>query len=251
MRGLALMGTLAALAASASVGFLTTRSTAAPEPTLARAAARTARSASQRFAIDVRITRSAKPLVLHVRGAAGPQAATVDLKLDDSRLPDGTVVPGVHGALLLDGPFLYERAPRSAAVGGKLRWIRLPVGDAHSAGGLRSLRDLLPAALLRVLGRAHANPRGGVYAGTLAYDDPLVRRGLSTLTGDVEFRRLRVTAWLGADGLVHRARISGNTADGSSTLRLDARLSAFGAPVQVTLPPQDALLDPVRERILD
>jgi hypothetical protein len=91
----------------------------------------------------------------------------------------------------------------------------------------------------------------GVFRGTVAYDDRVVRRGLSSLTSDIEFRDLRITAWVGRDGLLHRIRLTGRTADRSTALHLDARLYAFGSRVRVQPPAADAFLDPKREQLLN
>jgi hypothetical protein len=253
MRRLALIAGLA-LAAAASVAFAATGGTAAGSaPSFADAAKRTLRAPTQRFAVDVWITRDAEPVTLHVRGAVAPDALKLRLKMDDRTTADGTVVPGMDAAILIDGPFLYERAPSGMNVG-KVRWLRLHLADlSPSSEDLRTIRNLTSHALLRVLGQARMRPTGdaGVYSGRLAYDDPIVRRGLGSLTGDIEFRNLRATVLVGTDGRVHRVRITGRTADGSAHLRLMAYLYAFGLPVKVKAPPQDAFLDLKREQLVN
>jgi hypothetical protein len=175
------------------------------------------------------------------------QTISVRLKMADMKLPDGTVVPGLSGAALLDGPFLYERAPSNVAVFGTLRWLRVPLSSLGAASpALRSLHDMTPAPLLRVLNESHAIARTApahVFSGPVAYDDPIVRDALTSLTGGLEFRHLRIAAWLGRDGLVHRVMLTGRTADGTRTLRLDARFFAFGRPVTVTPPALGTFVD--------
>ncbi len=252
MRRFLLIGGLALLV-GAAVAFAATGGTAARPATTsyADAAQRTLRAASQRFAVDVRITKDTRPVTLHVRGASAPGALKIRLKMDDATQADGTVVPGMNGAILIDGPFLYERAP-SGMILGKVRWLRLHIADlSPSSENLRNIHDLTPYALLRVLGEARMRPTGdpGVYSGRLAYDDPIVRNRLGALTGDIEFRNLRATVLVGTDGRVHRVRITGRTADGSAMLRLQAYLYAFGLPVKVKPPAQGAFLDPKREQL--
>jgi hypothetical protein len=252
MRRIAILAPLAALVA-ASVAYAAAGRTAEPV-SLADAMKRTAHVSSQRFAVDVEITKGRQPVGLHVRGASGPSALSMKMTTDELTLPDGTVVPGVDGAVLVDGPFLYERAPNGMAVG-KLRWLRQRLADLSPASpDLRNIRNMTPVTLLQVLGEARMHPvrSGGaarVFRGALAYDDPVVRRGLSSLTGNVEFRGLRITTWVGRDRLLHRLRITGRTADRSSTLRLEARLYAFGRRVHVQPPAPGSFLDAKREQL--
>jgi hypothetical protein len=254
MRRILLIAPLAALV-SASVAFAATGRTSVRAVSLHDAMQRTAHVSSQRFAVDVRITKGRQPVTLHVRGASGPSALSMKMRTDDLTLPDGTVVPGMDGAVLVDGPFLYERAPNGMAVG-KLRWLRQRLADLSPASpDLSNIRNMTPVTLLQVLGEArmqrvplHAGD-AWVFRGALAYDDPVVRRGLSSLTGNVEFRGLRITAWVGGDRLLHRLRITGRTADGASALRLDARLYAFGRHVHVQPPALGSFLDAKREQL--
>jgi len=108
------------------------------------------------------------------------------------------------------------------------------------------LRVLRPAPLLRILEVAKptavAEPSGAVH-GTVAYDDPVVIQSLQQLTDRMQFRHLQLTAVIGADGLVHRVRLTGSTADGSARLRIDSRLSGFGRPMHVPHPRQGSFLD--------
>lgn len=239
-------------AASVAFAFAATGGTAArPATSYADAAKRTLRAPSHRFAVDVKVTKDAQPVTMHVRGASAPDALEIRLKMDDAKLSDGSVVPGMNGAILIDGPFLYERAPRGMTLG-KVRWLRLHLADlSPSDPNLRNIHDLTARSLLQVLDQARMRPTGdpGVYTGRLAYDNPIVRNRLGSLTGDIEFRHLRATVLVGTDGRVHRVRITGRTADGSAMLRLQAYLYAFGLPVKVKPPAQDAFLDPKREQL--
>lgn len=251
MRRLVLIAGLSA-AVAASVTFAATGGTVARRgPSYADAASRTLRATSQRFAVDVRITKAARPLALHVRGALAPGTLKLRLTTEDAKAADGTVVPGIAGAVIVDGPFLYERAP-SGTIGGKQQWLRLHLADVSpSSSTLRNIRSMTPPSLLRAIGEARMRPTGdsGVFSGRLPYDDPIVRRGLSALTGDIEFRRLRAMVLVGTDGRVHRVRVTGRTADGSTRLRLQAYLYAFDRPVKVKPPAQDAFLDLKREQL--
>ena len=244
--GLGIVAAAAASVAFAGSGDTTKRH---PRPSYAEAAARTLRATSERFSIDVTIVKNLRTVTLHVNGAEGPGKLKLRLKLDDAKLGDGTPVPGVTGAVLIDGPFLYEHAPSGMAIG-KLQWLRERLSELRpSSQNLRNIRSMTPRSLLAVLdsARIRATADRFVYSGWLAYDHPAVRRGLGPLTGDVQFRSLRALVLLGRDGRVHRIRITGKTADGRTDLQLLAHLYAFDRPVKVKTPPMDAFLDPKRE----
>jgi hypothetical protein len=249
VRRIALIACLAGLSA-ASVAFAATGGTAARHVSLGDAARRTMLVSTQRFAVDVHIAKDRQPLTLRVRGASAPSSLSVKMKMDDLQLPDGTVAPGMDGAVLIDGPFLYERAPRGMAVG-NVRWLRQRLADLSPASGeLRTIHNLTSRTLLQVLFEARMHRTGSrMFRGTLAYDDAAVRRGLGSFTGNIEFRGLHVTAWVGNDRLVHRLRLTGRTADRSAALRLEARLFAFGRPVRVRPPAQGAFFDAKREQL--
>jgi hypothetical protein len=234
MRGLALIGLVAVLAAGASAG-------GARTPTLADAALRTQHVASARYVIDVRIVRRGTPISLHIHGQAGPHTISVALRQGAMRLPDGSTVPGPRGAALIDGPFLYERAPAGIALYGKISWLRLRLADLPRASDeLRAVHSMTPRPLLDVLVAARVAPR--TFHGTIPYDDPAVR-GIGKLMGGLEFRNLRISAEVGGDGLVHRMVITGRTADAGTTLSLRAHFFAFGEPVHVTPPAAGTFLD--------
>jgi hypothetical protein len=236
-----------ALLGAASVALAATGGHAKQHPTLAQAVDRTAQVTSLRYVVHVRITKEGKPLALRVRGQTDRHTISIALKLGDTTLPDGTKVPGPNGAVLIDGPFLYERAPSSVAVLGKVRWLRIELARlSPSSNELKTIHALTPTPLLRVLRRAHTAPAGpGALAvhGSVAYDDPIVRPSLAALEGGIEFRSLRVYARIGSDGLVHRMLLTGRTADGTSTLSVSARLFGFGRPVHVSPPAPGTFMD--------
>lgn len=242
MRRSALIGAVAALAVATPVALAATGDEAARPASLADALAKTAQTRTQQVSAEVAIERGSGVLRLRIRSAAlpGKLAAVV-------RAAEGTAEMDV--GLLLDGPFLYERAPKGMTMGG-LRWVRLRVADlGPGAPGLRLVRSVSPGGLLELLGKARTRTTAspGVFRGSLAYDDPAVRSTLGALTNDVEFRFLRVQAWTGTDGRVHRMQLTGRTADGSATLRLTARFHGFGRAVRADPPPQRAFLDSGRE----
>ena len=252
MRRLAITSALGFVAAAAaSVAFAGSGDTTKrhARPSYADAAARTLRATSERFSIDVTIVKNLRTVALHLNGAEGPGKLKLRLRLEDAKLGEGAPVPGVAGAVLIDGPFLYEHAP-SGMVVGKLQWLRERLSELDpSAENLRNIRAMTPRSLLAVLGVARIRPTADrfVYAGWLPFDDPAVEGGLGPLTGDVQFRSLHAHALLGRDGRVHRIRITGKTADGRTTLTLLAHMYAFDRPVKVKAPPMDAFLDPKRE----
>jgi hypothetical protein len=245
MRKSALISSLAVIAAL-SVAVVRTGD-AAPKPDLSRALDRTTHVASKRYVLRVRIAKGDEPLSLRVRGQSNHETISVRLRMGDVTLPDGTKAPGPSTAALLLGPFLYERAPSNIAVLGKLRWLRLHVADlSDAAPELKAVHALTPEPLLRLLAEARltqATPEGRLFRGAVAYDNPVVRASLARLTGGIEFRGLRLSVYVGLDGLVHRLLLTGRTADHQTTLSLSARLFGFGRPVHVTPPKPGTFLD--------
>jgi hypothetical protein len=212
-----------------------------------KANARTARASSVHYSFTVKLVKRQQPLVLHISGGATPHAMAVHLRLADVTLSDGSTMPGATGAVMLKAPFLYERAPDGIAVYGKIRWLRLPIlGKSPRSQVLSTVRSMTPSPLLRIVAesRLHAVSTTGGFAGTVAYDDPVVRTALHTLGGGLEFRNLHVFVAVGTDdGLVHRIRLTGRTADGKTRFSLHARLYGFGAPVTVKPPKPGTFMD--------
>jgi len=234
MRKLALIASTALLVAAAASIALASRGTAAPKRGVADALAKTTRVTALRYAVRVQIRKDGTPLTLRIRG--GLDGRTIDVHL---------ATAGLTGAERLKGPFLYEEAPSGLVVYGRYRWLRTPVDRLpHDSEALTVLHALTPAPLLRVIGAAHLRPvgDGSVYVGPVAYDDEAVRTGLTRLTGGMEFRGLRLTVRVHND-LVHSLVLTGRTADGSSQLRITARLYAFGRPVHVTPPKPGTFMD--------
>jgi hypothetical protein len=212
------------------------------------AVAKTSRAASLRYVMDIAVLRRRYPAtVLHVTGARGPGALYVHVKSLAEVLADGTQIPGPSQSAMLDGPFLYEGAPNGIAINGGIRWLRVPVAHlGRAAGALAAMRNLGPTPLFRVLQEsslAHVRARDGIFKGTVAYDDPVVRTALTGMTGGIEFRGLRFEATVGADGYIHVIKMTGRTADGSKALSVSVRLYAFGLPVRLTPPPEGAFMD--------
>jgi hypothetical protein len=245
MRKLVAIGGVALAALLATAFAVAGGGHAAPAPGLARAVDKTEAAPSERYTIHVRLTRQGVPMALHVRGQASAHTVSVAMRMSDLTLDDGTVVPGPSGAALLHGPFLYERAPSNIAVPGDVQWQRISVASLpRRSPDLAAVRSMSPRPLLRMLRAVHIVPGRGarVFHGWIAYDDAAIRR-LSQLTGDLEFRHLRVSAFVGRDGRVHRVVLTGRTADGRTMLSLRARLFAFGKPVHVTPPKPGTLMD--------
>jgi hypothetical protein len=246
MRKAAVIGPVVLLAASGGA-LAAAGGDAAPKPSLRTALLRTAAAPSQRYVFTVRITKDALPLALRVRGQQSGETISVRLAMSDVKMPDGTKLAGASGAALLLGPFLYERAPSSVVVFDEVRWLRLRVADlSPNASALKAVHALTPAPLLRVLGEARmtqARPGARLYRGTVAYDNPIVRSSLARLTGGTEYRALRVSAYVGRDGLVHRLVLTGRTADHATVLQVAARLYAFDRPVHVAPPRPGTFMD--------
>src|SRR3954469_21341706 len=246
MRKLVVLGGVAVAASVAATFAVAGGGHAVPKRGLTAAVSKTEAASSVRYTIHVRLTRQGKPMALRIRGKAAEQTLSVAMRMSDLTLDDGTVVPGPTGAALLDGPFLYERAPSNVSVDGPVKWQRLAVWTLRAGSpDLAAIRSMSPAPLLRVLRAAHTGQasRGGpVFRGSIDYDDRAVRR-LARLIGDLEFRHLRVAAVLGGDEGVHRLVLTRRTADGMTTLSLRARLFGFGKPVHVTPPKPGTFVD--------
>jgi hypothetical protein len=223
----------AALVAACSILFATARGDAAPKPGIRLAVVRTAHVRSLRYAFRVGIHEYGVPLALQVRGQSDAHTISVHL-----------ATAGLSAAELLDGPFLYEQAPQGMAVYGKWRWLRVNVTHlSASSEAIAVVHALTPEPLLRVIAKASLHADRSVYRGTVPYFDPVVRDSLVKLTGGIEFRGLRIRVDVGRDGLIHRVRLTGKTADRSSSFVLDARLYAFGRPVHVSPPKPGTFID--------
>jgi hypothetical protein len=219
----------------------------AGQGTIALAAARTLAVHTKHFAAEVEVAKNGLPFVLHISGASAPDTVAVQVRLD-AKQPDGSAEPVASGAAVRDGPFLYERGP-----GGGSSWLRVQIATLQPGSpALQSLNDMTPEPLLRLLGKARAGLAKlppGVFRGTLAYDDPTVVNALQGITAGTQYRSLRIAAWVGKDRLVHRIRLTGRTADGRTSLRIDARIFSFGRPVKVTPPKQGTFVDPQIARL--
>jgi hypothetical protein len=224
----------AVLVAALSITFAAaTRGSTARKPGLEDAVARTSHAGSLRYAFRVGIRRDGIPLALRIRGQSDARTISVHL-----------ATAGLSGSELLDGPFLYEHAPDGIAVGGPWRWLRVNVArlPAHSPA-VAVMHALTPEPLLRLIHVSRLRGGGSLYRGDVPYDDPVVHAALEKLTGGIEFRRLRLAVRVGGDGLIHRLRLTGVTADRSATFKLVARLYAFGRPVHVSPPKPGTFMD--------
>jgi hypothetical protein len=207
--------------------------------------AKTAQATSVHYSVAVRLVKHEQPLVLHISGGASRDRVAVHLQLGALRLQDGTTLPGPSGAIMLSKPFLYERAPGGLAVNG-FSWLRLPtIGMAQNSQALSSVRALTPSPLLHVIQESKLRPvgRAGWYAGTAAYDDPIVMTALDKLGGGLQYRNLRVAVLVARDGLIRSVLITGRTADGTTSMSLHARLYGYGVPVKIVPPKPGTFMD--------
>jgi hypothetical protein len=213
----------------------------------AAANARTARAFSVHYVVRVTLTERKQPLTLHISGGSSRDALSVRLRLDELKMKSGATVPGADAVVRAYAPFVYERAPGGLPpVLGRVRWVRLSTdGLSVRSETMSALRALTPSPLYRVVAETKLRAVGpdGSFAGPVAYDDPVVATALNRLSGGLQFRSLRVGVQIGRDGLVHRVRIDGRTADGTTTLRLRARLYGFGRPVDVVPPKPGTFVD--------
>jgi hypothetical protein len=244
---LAFVSALAAASAAAAAR------PATPDLSLERAVRNTDGVSTLRYAMTISIARKdASTLNVRVRGTRGRASLAIHVQESATDVADGISVPGPHQSAIIDGPFLYEGAPNGIAIDGTIRWLRVPVARiGQEAPAMSNVRSLSPAPLLRLLDEwAHAKARSadGWYRGTVAYDDPIVLAALSGMTGGIEFRNVRFSAHADRDGYLHTIRITGQTADGTRSLTIDARLYAFGWPVRVEVPGEGAFID---QKLLD
>ena len=238
---------LAATFCAASVALAASGNATQPRASsLAQAASRTAQVRTQHYTLELRIVQDGIPHYMHAQSAVAPGTVSVHLQLGGVVLPDGTVILGSDTAGLIDGPFLYERMPNSLSMG-PLRWLRVRIaslGPSHPA--LRGMHGMTAMPLLHVLAEARAHPvtrDASLFRGTVAYDDPIVITALKPLSAGLQFRDLRVSASIGPHGLVRHIVITGRTADGKTTLFVEARLFAFGSPVHVSPPAEGTFMD--------
>lgn len=208
---------------------------------------RTAKQSAVHYVVDVLLQKSLQPVTLRIAGGSSRDALAVRLSLGSLTLSDGTILPGTTAKLRMAKPFLYEGAPNGVAVFGTIRWLRLHVLDLpDNSQTMSSVRSLTPSPLLRVIAATRLQPAGtaGWFTGSVAYDDPVVRTALNALGAGLEFRHMRLAVKVGADGLVHVVRLSGRTADATTTFRLRAKLFGFGRPVTVIPPKPGTFMDP-------
>jgi hypothetical protein len=238
---------LAATLGAASVALASSGSTPKPRTaSLAQAAARTAHVRTQRYSVVLTLVQDRTTRIVRASSAVAPGTISVQLELDAVTLPTGDIIPSSSTAGLIDGPFLYERAPDGLSVGGA-QWVRVRLASIGSSSlALRGMHGMTAMPLMHVLGEARAHPitrNASIFRGTVAYDDPIVVTALRPLTVGLQFRDLRVTAWIGPGGLVRHVKLTGHTADGRTKLLVDAYLFAFGRPVHVTPPAEGAFID--------
>jgi hypothetical protein len=231
-----------ALFAALSIAFAASGGRAAEKPGVADALTRTSHLASLHYTVHIGIREKGTPLALHIRGQS--DAHTISVHFSSQ---------GASGGELVYGPFLYEQAPNGIAVFGNVRWLRTPLAQLPAnSRELMTLHALNIGPLLQVIGRGHlnGNAAGRLFRGSVAYDDPVVRDSLSHLTAGLEFRRLHLTVHLRA-GLIDRLQLTGKTADGSSTLSLNAHLFAFNRPLHLVPPKPGTFMDLELEQLAE
>jgi hypothetical protein len=202
---------------------------------------RTAAAPSVHYKLAITVLKAQGPMTLHIAGAAARDKLVAYLALGPQA-----------AAVMRDPNFVYEGKPGGVVILGSVHWLRLRVDQMPRASQVFStLRALTPMPLLHVVGEAKLRrvDDRGVFAGPVAYDDPIVRVALGQLTGGFEFRGLRVRIVVGRDGLIHHFLLTGRTADGTTSLALRARLFDFGEPVRVHPPKPGTFMDPVLQNL--
>ena len=203
--------------------------------------ASTANAPSVHYHVAVTLTKAHKPMTLHIDGASAQGQLLANLSVGPQT-----------GTIMLDKNFLYESAPHGLIVLGNFNWLRLDVTHlSQHSQVMGTLRSLTPSPLLHIVAEAKLSPlaRGGVFAGTVAYDDPVVRTALRDLASGFEFRGLHLRVVVGKDGLIHRVLLTGHSADKKMTFVLRAQLYAFGRPVKIDPPAPGTFMDPHLEQI--
>jgi hypothetical protein len=196
---------------------------------------RTANAPSVHYQVMVTLMHAQNPMTLEINGASTHDRLVAHLAM------------GTQSASIMRDPhFVYEGAPQGVAVLGGVKWLRVPIdGVPQHAHVFSTLRSLTPSPLLSVVSEAKLQRVGPhMYAGPVAYDDPVVRTALHQLGGGFEFRGLHVRIVVGKDGRIHTFLLTGRTADDSTSLSLHARLFGFGAPVRVRPPKPGTVMDP-------
>lgn len=196
--------------------------------------ARTAHAASMHYNVAITLTKTHEPVTLRIDGATGRGQLVAHIRLGEQ-----------SAAVMRDGAFLFEGSPNGVAEFGNVSWLRLPLDRMPPhAHVFSTLRSLTPLPLLHVVAEARLRSVGArVFAGPVAYDDPVVRTALHQLSDGYEFRGLRLRILVGRDGLIRSLRLTGRTPDGATTLALQAHLYDFGKPVRVSPPKPGTFID--------
>jgi hypothetical protein len=199
-------------------------------------AARTANAPSVHYRVTVTLTQANTPMTLQIAGAAARDKLVAHLSMGLAK-----------ASVMRDPHFVYEGAPDGVVAMGGIKWLRLRVDQMPPRAKLFSmLRALTPSPFIHVVSEAKLSRAGahGIFAGTVAYDDPTVRTALYQLTGGIEFRGLHLRVVVGRDGRLRTFFLTGRTADRQTTLALHARFYGYGTPVRLPLPKPGAFMDP-------
>ena len=196
--------------------------------------ASTARASSVHYTVSVTLTKTHEPMTLRIAGAASRDRLVAHIRLGEQT-----------AAVMRDGSFLYEGSPNGVVEFGNVSWLRLHLDrTSPRAHVFTALRSLTPLPLLHVVAEAKLRSVGGrVFAGPVAYDDPIVRTALHQLSDGYEFRGLRLRIVVGRDGRIHKLLLTGRTPDGATALALRAHLFDFGEPVRLSPPKPDTFVD--------
>lgn len=198
--------------------------------------ARTASAPSVHYRVTVTLTQANNPMTLRINGAATHDSLIAHLAMGS-----------VKAAVMRDPHFVYEGAPGGVVVTGEMSWLRLPIDHMSPRAKLFSmLRALTASPFVHVVSEAKLTRVGahGVFAGPVAYDDPVVRTALFQLTGGFEFRSLHLRVVVGRDGRLRTFFLTGRTPDHRTTLALHAQLYGYGTPVHLPLPKPGTFMDP-------
>lgn len=198
--------------------------------------ARTANAPSVHYRVTVTLTHANDPMTLHIKGAATHDKLIANLSMGLAK-----------ASIMRDPHFVYEGAPDGIVVLGGIKWLRLGIDQMSPRAKLFStLRALTTSPFVHVVSEARLSRAGarGVFAGPVAYDDPVVRTALFQLTGGFEFRSLHLRVVVGHDGRLRTFFLTGHTPDGVTTLALQARFYGYGTPVRLPLPKPGTFMDP-------
>jgi hypothetical protein len=199
---------------------------ASPPQAVREAAVKTVAQKGEHVALNGTATLSGQQVIVTGNGDFKGHAGMFHLNFSAGGL-SGTI------DAVLDGTKLYLRSPLLAS--GSKPWLELDMARAKSTGTGATLSAIAaqdPTRTLEQLGAlSHVTKIGDEQVGGVATTHYRGRLAASASHSSGIY-----DVWVGADGYVHRVRVSSRIAAGA-TLDATTDLSDFGKSVTVTVPP--------------